>query len=295
MDTQLDEVTRAGDALASGDFEGGYRLAQEGLRNRPHDPALLAVAGRSALELGMEEAVGYLNALVEMLPEDAAAWRDYGMALLNEADLAGAEQALRTAIRLDPEDADARINLGHVVYLDGAVEEATLQLWRTAELVPDDDQALRSLIEINRLEGRTQAALEAARELVWRAPLDILAVLDLAELHLLLGNAEESIQSFRRLLEIDTEIGHATYIYHGMIEVEFRRERWRSALDLTISASALDRRQLTTDLLSYVSAQLFGEGSRPIPDRAGLELRLAERRLEHRRMHAESILEGPAI
>jgi Flp pilus assembly protein TadD len=290
VDTQLDELARAGEAFAAGDFEGGYRLAQEGLHTRPHDPALLAVAGRSALELGLEDAVAYLNGLVELSPDDAAAWRDLGLALLNTADLTGAERALRTAVRLDPDDPGTRMNLGHLAYLDGALEEATFQLWRTAELAPKDGQALRSLIEMNRLEGRTQAALEAARELTLRRPMDVLAALDVAELHLLLGNADESLKAFRRLLGIDTELGHAAYLYHGMIEVEIRRERWRAALDLTISASALDRRQLTTDLLSYVSAQLFGPGARPTPDRAGLERRLAERRSAHRRLHADSLL-----
>ncbi|WP_460363989.1 tetratricopeptide repeat protein [Actinocorallia lasiicapitis] len=267
-----------------------YAIAREALAGNPHDPGLLAIAGRSALELGLEEAVTLLRELSELRPEDAGTWRDYGLALLNEADLPGAEQALRTALRLDPDDVQARVNLGHVAYLDGAVEEATLQLWRSAELAVDDEQALRSLIEINRIEGRPQAALKAAQQLVWRAPLDVLAVHDLAELHLLLGNGEEALRSYRRLLEIDTELGHGGYIYHAMIEVELRRERWRPALDLAIAASALDRRQLTTDLLAYVSAQLFGEGSAPVPDRAALDLRLAERRLEHRRGHTDSLL-----
>jgi Flp pilus assembly protein TadD len=291
VDTQVDELTqRAGDAFASGDFAAGYELARQALTESPDDPMVVAIAGRSALELGLDDAVAYLGSLVELTPDDATAWRDFGMALFNSADLAGAERALRTAVRLDPQDRLARINLGHVAYLDGAVEEATLQLWQTAELAPEDEEALRSLVEMNRLEGRTRAALEAAKELLRRAPDDVLAAMDIAELSMLLGDGDEALRAYRALREVDTELGHAGYLYHGMIEVEIRRERWRSALDLTITATALDRRRLTTDLLAYVSAQLFGAGSRAVPDRADLERRLAERRTDHRRLHADALL-----
>lgn len=282
---------RAQDAFDAADFQESYRLALEGLDGRADHPALLAVAGRAALELGLDEATTYLGRLVKQTPADATAWRDLGMARLNSADLAGAEQALRTAVQLDPADPGMRVSLGHVAYLGGAVDEADRQLSEAARLAPSDVTALRSLSEMRRLEGRVQTAIDASRELVRRAPEDIAGTMSLAELNLSLGNYAESLASYRRLSELDVGHGHAGHIIHGMIEVEICRERWRGALDYAVIATTLDRHQLTTDLLAFVTAQLFGDGERPAPPRLEIESRLRARRAEHRRLHAE-VLSG---
>ncbi len=288
MDASMVELAyRAQDAFAAADFRESYRLALEGLDGRADHPGLLAVAGRAALELGLDEAMTYLGRLVEQTPADATAWRDLGMARLNSADLPGAEQALRTAIGLDPADPGMRVSLGHVAYLGGAVDEADRQLSEAARLAPGDLTALRSLSEMRRLEGRVQAAVTAVGELVRRAPDDIAGLISLAELHLSLGNYDESLASYRRLSELDRDQGHAGHIIHGMIEVEIFRERWRRALDFAIIATTIDRHQLTTDLLAYVTNQLFGTGQRPAPGRLEIESRLRARRDEHRRLHAE--------
>jgi Flp pilus assembly protein TadD len=288
VDASMVELAhRAEDAFAAEDFKESHRLAVEGLNDHADDPGLLAIAGRAALELGLDEATTYLGRLVEQTPADATAWRDLGMARLGSADLTGAELALRTAVQLDPAEPGTRASLGHVAYLGGAVDEADRQLSEAARLAPGDAGALRSLTEMRRLEGRTQAAIAAAEELVRRAPEDIAGTMTLAELNLTVGNYDEALANYRRLLELDTEMGHAGHIIHGMIEVEIHRERWRRALDFAIMATALDRHRLTTDLLAFVTAQLFGKGEHPAPPRSEIESRLQGRRAEHRRLHAE--------
>src|ERR1700722_1603126 len=136
---------QAQDAFDAADFGESYRLALEGLNGRADHPGLLAIAGRAAMELGLDEATIYLGRLVEQTPADATAWRDLGMARLNSADLAGAEQELRTAVQLDPADSAMRVSLGHVAYLGGAVDEADRQLSEAARIAPMDVTALRSL------------------------------------------------------------------------------------------------------------------------------------------------------
>jgi Flp pilus assembly protein TadD len=285
-----DLAQRAGDAFDSADYQASYLLALDGLRDDPEHAGLLGLAGRAAMELGLDDAASYLGRLVAQVPHDASAWRDLAMALLGSADTDGAEQALRTALRLDPGESVARVGLGHIAFLGGAVEEADRLLWEAARLAPHDIAPLRSLVEMHRLQGRPQAALEAASELARRAPEDVAARLDLADLHLALGNTAESLAEYRRLRELDSE--HAGYLVHGMIEAEIQRERWRRALDLAITATALDRHRLTTDVLALVSARLFGEGDRPPPRLADVEARLREQREIHRRLHAEALASG---
>jgi Flp pilus assembly protein TadD len=284
----MTEVTyQAQDAFAAENYKESFRLAVEGMAVRGTDPGMLAIAGRAALELGLDEATTYLEKLVELVPADPAAWRDLGMARLGSADLAGAEQALRTSVRLDPTEPSTRVSLGHVAYLGGAVDEADRQLTEAAKLAPGEVGALRSLSEMRRLEGRAQAAIESVQQLLQRAPGDIAGTISLAELNLSVGNYDESLANYRRLSEVDTEMGHAGHILHAMIEVEIRRERWRRALDHAILATTLDRHRLTTDLLAFVTAQLFGDSEHPAPPRHEIESRLEGRRAEHRRLHAD--------
>lgn len=285
--SMVELADRAQDAFASADFQASYHFAVEGLNGSADDPGLLAIAGRAALELGLDEATTYLGRLVELTPADATVWRDLGMARLNSADVTGAEQALRTAVQLDPAEPGTRISLGHLAYQSGAVDEAERQLSEAARLAPGETIALRSLVEMRRIEGRNQAAIEAAAELLRRAPQDINGTLSLAELNLAVGNYDESLAYYRRLWELETETGHAGHIIHGMIEVEICRDRWRRALDHAIVATMMDRHRLTTDLLAFVAAQLFGDGEHPVPPRAEIESRLQARRAEHRRLHAE--------
>jgi hypothetical protein len=78
-------------------------------------------------------------------------------------------------------------------------------------------------------------------------------------------------------------------LVHGLIEAELRRERWRRALDLAVDATRVDRLGRTTDVLSYIVAQVFGEADRPVPSREDVNAALAASRSEHRRLHEESL------
>jgi Flp pilus assembly protein TadD len=265
-------VTEAG-GVREQDLEGLVRQAAEAQQ-----------AGDTA------HAAALLRRAVDAAPEDAALWRDLGLALVDDGDVTGAERALREALRRDGDDVGVRVHLGHLAFLRGDVAEATALLSEAVRLSPDDPAPARSLVEMHRMAGQHRAALEAAQALAERLPDDALAQVDLAELHLLLGDFDEALAAFRRLREVDGEAGHATYALHGMVEVELRRERWRRALDLAIAATAADRDPLTTELLAFTTAQLFGTGDRPAPARAELEERLAQRRAEHRRLHAETLV-----
>jgi hypothetical protein len=74
-----------------------------------------------------------------------------------------------------------------------------------------------------------------------------------------------------------------------MIGIEIRTARFRRALDLAIEATALDRHQLTTDLLAFVAAKLFGEGGRAVVPQSELLAALVAEQAEHRRDHLEAL------
>jgi tetratricopeptide (TPR) repeat protein len=274
----------------AGNFPRSRELAVQGLDARPDDLHLLRVAGRSSLELDEDDAATYLRKVVKLAPDDADSWHDLGTALVHEGQTQEAADAFREVVRLRPEDATALIDLGHTLYSLGQRDQAIGFLTRAANRERGNLATLRSLVEMYRDAGRPEAALNAAEQILEWQPQDLLALLDTAELHLALGHYDEALAAFGQLRALDADPQHGVYAYHGLIEAEMRREQWRRALDLAIDATRLDRDDLTTQLLAFVVAQVFGEGERPAPSRAELDTALAADRDEYRRLLSHAVV-----
>lgn len=290
-ETSSDQALESARAsLGAGQFERAREAALAGLAKSPDDPGLLQVAGRASLELGLDDAPGYLERAAAAGPSDAAIWRDLGADFAFLGRLENARQAFRRAVELLPGDSRALLDAGLASLAAGRTGDAVAYLKQAAQLEPDSDAALRGLLEIHRREGRLGEALTAALRVEERAPADPVASLDVAELCLALGRFDEATAAFTRLRSVDEEPEHEVYAYHGLIEVELQRGHMRRALDLTVDATKVDRLGRTTDVLAFVVAQVFGERDRPGPDRSEVEALLASSRTEHRRLHAESVV-----
>jgi tetratricopeptide (TPR) repeat protein len=272
----------------AGNYARARETALRGLEARPHDVELLRLAGKSSLELGLDDAVGYLQRVVNMRPDDVDAWHDLGDALVEEGRLREAAAALREVVQIKPRDATALVDLGHVLHALGEHDEAIAVLSLAAEVQPGNLTTLRSLVEMYRSTDQTERALEAAEQMANLQPDDVLSAMDVADLSLDLGRLDEAVAAYSRLRHIDAE-DHEVYAYHGMINAEMQRERWRRALDLAIDATRIDRYGLTTDLLAFNVAQVFGASDRPVPSRAEVDAALAAERAEHRRLHTDEL------
>ena len=280
------EGTLAQEAYDGGDMSACREHALRGLEDHPDDVALLRLAGRASLELAEQDAETYLRRLLDLEPDDGAAWRDLGLNRLNWGDATGARDALERAVELIPDDEVARVNLAHVAFTTGDRSRAVQLLEDLAADTPQEPGALRSLLEMHRTSGDDRAALEVAEQLAARDPQDVLAAVEVADLQLSLEQFEAAAAAFTRVRALDDEPGHAVFAYHGVIEAEARAGRWRQALDQAIEATTVDRHQLTTDLLTTAAAQLFGgSGQRQPPPWHELLQALAHERAEHRRLH----------
>jgi tetratricopeptide (TPR) repeat protein len=271
-----------------GDYQRCRELALAALAEAPNDVELVRLAARASLELDPDEAITHLRHLLTLIPDDAASWHALGLALIDSGDTAAAADALRQASGLQPDDVSVLVDLGHAVYGLHHVDEAAALLTRALELDPTNLPLLRSLVEIHRQTGALQTAEAVARRITLLEPDNVLANLDVAELNLALGRFDEALAGYRRVQTIDLLPGHEAMTYHGMIEVQIQCEDWRRALDLVIDATRVARDELTTQLLSFVVARLFGDGDRPAPTRAEVDAFLSIERAEHRRVHAEA-------
>jgi len=279
----------ARESFGAGDYRKAWEAAQEALALQPLDPALLRLAGRTAMELGLDTAVEYFQRAVALDPNDPDGWRELGDALSYDGRPSEAGQALHRAVRLRPEDTAALVSLGHASLASGHRERAITYLSRALESDPENISALQGLVTAYRSVGRLTEALEAANRLASGAPSDVFAALDVAELSLELGR-KDAAAAFGRLRQVDDDPEHEVYAYHGMIEAELRRESWRSALDLAVDATRVDRHGRTTDILALCVALVFGEAGREAPSRAHVEETFSRSRREHRRLHAEALV-----
>lgn len=271
----------------AGDLVAARAVAQRGLEEEPGDIDSLRIAGRCSLEIDSADATEYLGRLVALAPEDVDAQLDLGRALVGDGRLSEAAQAFRQVLAARAGDVTALVNLAHVSYALGEKEDARTLLTEAVHSNPVDAAARRSLVEMLMAFGEVEAALDVLRAAP--EPLeDLLDLLNLADLHLAVGAFDAALAVYQRLRELDEP--HELYAWHGMIEVEIRRERWRRALDLAIQATRLDRYDLTTELLAYVARRLFGDGDRPGHAWQDLQSLLASERAEHRRMHAEELV-----
>lgn len=223
------------------------------------------------------------------MADDVHALRELGDALVQEGKLPEAASALRQVLARQPDDVDARADLGHVLYSLGRTEEAIGLLSQTALRDPRNVSVLRSLVEMYRHSGELERALATAREIVHLEPDDVLATLEIAALSRSLGRLEDAAEAYARLRAVDPQPEHEVYALHGLIWVQMDRGEWRRALDHAIDATRIDRYALTTDLLAFIAARLFGSSERPVPAHADIEAALGAEQAEHRRLHAEAL------
>ena len=210
-------------SLEAGDFERARESSLLGLAERPDDPVLLHVAGRASAELGLDDAVGYLEAAAAADPSNVRTWRDLGDALAGLGRIDPAREAFRRAVELAPDDPQALLDVGLASLGAGRTGDAVAYLKQATQLDPTSVNAYRGLLEIHRRDGKLGEALTVAMRVEERLPDDPIATLDVAELCLALGRGDQSAAAFQRLRALDDDPEHEVYAYHGLIEVEIQR------------------------------------------------------------------------
>ena len=89
----------------------------------------------------LPEAEAVFRRSIELNPDDATAWYNFGLALTKQGKHHEAEAAYRQAIELKPDEAMPRYNLGNALANQGKYPEAEAVFRRAIELKPDDPHA----------------------------------------------------------------------------------------------------------------------------------------------------------
>jgi tetratricopeptide (TPR) repeat protein len=148
-----------------------------------------------------------------LVSDDWTRWNDYGIGLLLQGDLKGAEAAFLRVTEIAPENPDGWVNIGRARFAEGDVEGAREVLERALELSPD-----------LRAEGEIEAAIVSLEKVAAQYPRDRVVRNDLGRNLFLMRRFADAVQQFEITLSIDPEDLTAHYnlmlCYNGLRQPE---------------------------------------------------------------------------
>ncbi len=132
-------------------------------------------------------------------------WTDYGIALLAEGDLRGAERAFRRAASADEAHPDSWVNLARVFVADDRLDEAAEVLSRALEIAPGFHKALFFRAMYYRSLGQYDKAIADLDAVAARFPKDRVVLNQRARMLFLDENLADAAHGFESVLRIDSE------------------------------------------------------------------------------------------
>lgn len=150
----------------------------------------------------LPKAVEELTAAVEIYPAFVLALNELSAVYVNQNNIAGAQQALASAIKYEPNNATLHLNLGYVLLLENQFADADHELQRALQL--NDMSALTHVFRgrvLIRLGNLTDAEAELKKAQVIGGDAGVLAYRYLAELYLQKGDTAKAIESLESYLK----------------------------------------------------------------------------------------------
>jgi tetratricopeptide (TPR) repeat protein len=229
----------------------------------------------------LDETVAGLRRAAELRPDDAGIARRLSDALEEEGDLKGAAAVLERVAGRATRDPDLLVDLGYARLNAGDGAGARRAFERALALRPTDPLIRRPLAQIYESLGKPKQAAETLAAIpAGAASPRVLG--DLARLYLGSKRYREAEEACDALRKRDPE--HALLAQHGMTLCRIKRGDWRGALDVALTATRLDRFDLTTAFLAYAKDRLFHR----VPDADRREADLVERFLAELREHEDA-------
>lgn len=191
-------------AYRGGDFPGAARLCEELLAFDPEHPAVLQLAGATALRQGRtDDAVQLFTAAVAAKPDDAGAQVNLGAALKAAHRLTEAAAAYREATVLAPENATAWYDLGNALQALGNDGEAADSYRRVLSLKPEHEHAAFNLGVLLLARDEPTEAAQLLAQVARQHPNSAAAQARLGFALRRAGNTEAAIDALRRALALD--------------------------------------------------------------------------------------------
>src|SRR5579862_1585079 len=160
--------------------------------------------------------------------DDWQRWNDYGIGLLLQGDLKGAQAAFTKVTEADPNNPDGWVNIGRAAVQEGDMERARTVLQKALALSPDLARANFFYAKVLRNDGRYDEAAEHLRKVLVQYPRDRVALNDLGRILFLQRKYSEAVSVLQSVLAVDPEDLQAHYnlmlCYNGLGDQKQARE-----------------------------------------------------------------------
>ena len=137
--------------------------------------------------------------------DDRGRWNDYGIGLLLEGDLKGAERAFTEVTEIDPDYADGWVNLVRVYLLEGDIDAASNAVSTALTVKPRFSKALYFRALVYKALGEYDTAISDLQTVALRFPKDRVVIGQIGRIQYLNSNLNDASVAFERVLSIDPE------------------------------------------------------------------------------------------
>jgi len=160
--------------------------------------------------------------------EDWQRWNDYGIGLLLQGDLMGAQAAFEKVTEADPANPDGWVNIGRAAVQEGDMQRARTVLEKTLSLSPELARANFFYAKVLRADGDYDGAAERLRKVLEQYPRDRVALNDLGRILFLQRQYKDAVGVIQSVLAVDPEDLQAHYnlmlCYNGLGNEKLAKE-----------------------------------------------------------------------
>ncbi|MBV9745611.1 MAG: tetratricopeptide repeat protein [Acidobacteriia bacterium] len=157
-------------------------------------------------------------------------WNDWGIGLLLQGDLKGAEYAFRRVTEAEPEYADGWLNVARALIQEGETDTAKPFLARALEINHNLGRIYYFKALVEKADGNYDAALESLNHAARLYPRDRVVLNQIGRILFLKRRYREALEALTRVAAVDPEDLQMHYLamlcYRGLrMEDEARREQ----------------------------------------------------------------------
>jgi tetratricopeptide (TPR) repeat protein len=186
-----------------------------------------------------------------ILKADRERWNDWGIGMLLQGDIKGAEYAFTTTTQAEPEYSDGWLNLARALIQEGETDAAKPHIQKAIELNPAAGRNYFFRAMVEKADGDYPSAIASLRRVIQQYPRDRVALNQLARILFLSRDYTESLKVLAEVGKVDPEdlqMHYTAMLAHrgaGNLEAAARAETLFKRFKAEESAQAItgDRRR----------------------------------------------------
>jgi Flp pilus assembly protein TadD len=204
-------------------FHGDTRAVSGALKEIPDLPIVEMASDHLTFQVRpAEESLSYPEADQGVLTRER--WNDYGIGLLRQGDLIGAERAFLKVTQIESDYADGWVNVGRVRLKAGDIEGATDSLTQALSLAPELPKTHYFYALALKSRGDYDEALKHLEKTIEAYPRDRVVRNQVGRIFFLQKKYKDAIHALQEVLRIDPEDLQAHYnlmlSYRGMGDMD---------------------------------------------------------------------------